>query len=791
MLQIILIACLAGFASVASECANACNGHGRCTSYDMCICNRNWQAADCSERVCMFGLAHVDTPKGDLDTSGTVSDANILLIDNSPVYPYGTTEQFPQMQDSDLNQLENSAHYYMECSNKGKCDRSTGECECFEGYDGVSCQRASCPGYPSSCSGHGVCKTIKQLATTDYGNVYELWDKDTTMGCECDKGYTGPDCSLRSCKYGVDPLYLDDVSTVKYSIFDFATLTTSTVRTAIPSDGTAMFTNGEAVADTGYWTIRYFDNSGEDWVTDPIAGDASCETVMSALYGLPNDVISPSSLSCTKTSIDNKKEGTFSFAGSSDGSAGTFDVDHPYGSSHPYRIIYQMALWEAKTPNNQGEISSFTATTAFMGSNDTQNTQTISGYIYRMKFHGNPGKIQSPEIELYLDGKRPSLVSPGGKVITKVWTDGQQGEYNDHFADHCDGVTARIGHAKRKVQPGNTVDIEDTSTSFLTGMTTAEKNLLKKCLGSGDFDTSNNIDVYNWDKGSKLYPHVIKLVRSVTTYTDGGYFAVLWYDTRETLDDSGASDGTFKLLNPFRTPDNFVTDNYDIYTTKGTLALTSDQSEATFGFASKYVYMTNITYDLQGFNKTSQFDGDISCEVGNNNAAKLGFIHHCLNKTDMFTLINWEMPEHNPRYINMYTAERLYTGQYQHSVSDRFSTVADIVNTGPVTVAGGRGETGTDTVGSEKVLHYQTHFINTDLATNWAASVGNFEGANVDNTYGKPMFHVYKFFPSVESTYEYVAPCSNRGICNTDSGVCECFAGYTSDSCATQASLAV
>ena len=48
---------------VDAECANACNGHGRCTSYDMCICHRNWQANDCSERVCMHGLAHVDTPK--------------------------------------------------------------------------------------------------------------------------------------------------------------------------------------------------------------------------------------------------------------------------------------------------------------------------------------------------------------------------------------------------------------------------------------------------------------------------------------------------------------------------------------------------------------------------------------------------------------------------------------------------------------------------------------------------------------------------------------------------------
>lgn len=54
---------LSWMAVVKSECANACNGHGKCTSYDMCICNRNWQSNDCSERVCQFGLAHVDTPK--------------------------------------------------------------------------------------------------------------------------------------------------------------------------------------------------------------------------------------------------------------------------------------------------------------------------------------------------------------------------------------------------------------------------------------------------------------------------------------------------------------------------------------------------------------------------------------------------------------------------------------------------------------------------------------------------------------------------------------------------------
>jgi hypothetical protein len=65
MLPVVFLALglLAQVQQASAECANACNGHGKCTSYDMCICNRNWQAADCSERVCMFGLAHVDTPK--------------------------------------------------------------------------------------------------------------------------------------------------------------------------------------------------------------------------------------------------------------------------------------------------------------------------------------------------------------------------------------------------------------------------------------------------------------------------------------------------------------------------------------------------------------------------------------------------------------------------------------------------------------------------------------------------------------------------------------------------------
>ncbi len=678
-----------------------------------------------------------------MDASGGVTNANKVVIENSFVYPYGTTEQFPQMQDSDLHTLSDTAHYYMECSNKGKCDRSTGECQCFDGYDGVACQRASCPGYPNSCSGHGVCKTIKQLAESDNANVYQLWDKDTTMGCECDKGYFGPDCSQRECKYGVDPLYLDDAATVKYSIFDFATLTTGTASAA-----SVAFHDGQKDSRPGYWAIRFFDIHGEDWVTQPIFAGASCAEVVEALESLPNNVIPSGSIDCTKGTYDNGKVQNL-----------LRNTDAQWGAA--YKIFYRLSVWEAQTNVNYGELSPATPMQNYTSSNDT-TAVTVTGYIYRLKFYGNPGKIPQPEIEVYLDGKRPTLQSAnGGKVVTKVWTDGQQGENVDYFADHCDGVTTTIGASG---------SYELNRQTFLSGFTIAEKNLLKRCLGTSDFEDSNNQDVYNWDKGNKYYPHIIKLVRTVTTYTDGGYYAVVWYDLAVQWDNTG-NEGTFKLLNPFYPPDSFATDNYDIYTTNGVLALTSLQSEATFSFGSKYIYTVNTTYDMYRNSSvvTNHFyDGDISCEFGNNNANKGDYIYYCLNKTDIFTFLNWEYPELNPPHINLYTAERLWTGPYEYSAHQRFINPKQQWNT---------------------EMHFMTHVITADLATNWGVSVGN---RNPDRgTVGNPHFHIYKFFPAAKSSYEYVAECSNRGICDRDSGVCKCFPGYTSDSCNEQSSLSL
>jgi len=568
----------------------------------------------------------------------------------------------------------------------------------------------------------------------------------------------------------VDPLYLDDSATIKYSTFDFAITTTSSL---------ADFHDGTVLKGTGYWAIRFFDIYGEDWLTQPIAAGATCEEVVEALTALPNNAIPSGETWCTR-----------------DYGAGSmlsaFNVnDSQYSLPGHRRVIkYPLAFWEANIQ------SSYTPIKADAQLSVNQAQGSVYGFVYRIKFLGNPGKLRQPEIEIYLDGKRPSL-SSNGTVITKVWTDGQQGESKDYFADHCDGVTIQLGY-------------ESTNSHYyLGGITETEKMKLKTCLADADFDKGNNKEVYNWDYGNKNYPHLIKLIKTVTTFSDGGYYAALYFDTNLQLDVSGSS-GTFVLLNPFVSPDDVFstsndylsTDEFEVYTTKATLALTSNMSETAFGFASQVIFPTNVTYDQSfGSTLTVDYDGDIACELGNNNLNKLNYVKYCLNKSDNFLLLNFEFPQYNPPHLNIYTAERIYTRAYTKSVWEQnFLRFGQNLHSGTTYGYGWRytqsfadyygisnyerGERNYNASYSHfagsKDLHYQTHVIISDLSTNWAQVTSE-----------RPMFHVYKFFPSSSSTYEYVAPCSNRGICNEQDGICECFKGYSNDDCSQQNSLHV
>lgn len=263
---------------VSSECPNGCSGAGSCTSRDMCSCYKNYQGNDCSLRTCPFSYAYVDTPKGDLDMNGAVDNTETLV--GSQVYPVGTREQ-----GFGTNQA-NEAHFYMECANRGVCDRAAGTCMCFDGYEGSSCQRTSCP---NDCSGRGTCESISELATNAGGTLfhtstyggdttYGLWDKKMSYGCKCDPWYYGSDCSLRRCKVGVDPMY-EAVGTPSYESMEFR------------------FAYSAAVISPSWFQIRFFDYWGEAYLTTRISADSTASATVAtntaaALTALPNGVIS-------------------------------------------------------------------------------------------------------------------------------------------------------------------------------------------------------------------------------------------------------------------------------------------------------------------------------------------------------------------------------------------------------------------------------------------------------------------------------------------------------------------
>lgn len=251
-------------ASAQAGCDNACSGHGVCEC-GFCICYDNWgmglshDTGDCSDRICPFEFAWVDTP--------------------------------------DVDGLH---HKYAECAGKGICNRGTGECECFPGYEGKGCQRTSCP---NDCSGHGTCEYIQDLSfgstPFDYDGVsafvsdsktfsYHNWDAQKTRGCVCDPEYGDVDCSKRLCVYGTDTqdhrenMLVGQKYHIQSIMFDFDPET--------PPEGNTFALTFKSKINETFTTIPIVLNSAVS-VVDEVIYEVLAAEIRDALVNLPNRVI--------------------------------------------------------------------------------------------------------------------------------------------------------------------------------------------------------------------------------------------------------------------------------------------------------------------------------------------------------------------------------------------------------------------------------------------------------------------------------------------------------------------
>jgi hypothetical protein len=222
--------------SAYAACPNACSGNGRCSNYQAVFSasptqaieipkssNANFDSTIVSEVGWNSNIAKKDsctcfTHKGHNGESVyqyTGADCSLHTCPYAPAFAGEPLSSSNVITDSTSSSTGTVYHTQeIECSGKGKCDRSTGQCMCLDGYEGDACQRTSCP---NDCSGAGRCMTLMQYAedvldqiVKYYGiymsaAVYDTpWDKEQSMGCWCDSGRSGPDCSIIDCPSGND-----------------------------------------------------------------------------------------------------------------------------------------------------------------------------------------------------------------------------------------------------------------------------------------------------------------------------------------------------------------------------------------------------------------------------------------------------------------------------------------------------------------------------------------------------------------------------------------------------------
>ena len=263
--QISLIVLVASVATTAyAKCPNECSGKGVCGENDLCKCYAGYTGLDCSGRLCLFGKAWGDAPFAD-----------------------------------------GYAHDYVECSGQGECDRKSGECKCNDGFTGDGCRYSACP---NDCNGHGTCEFITELAAgtataaagrthiqysefVDQDRTLDGWDSKKARGCKCDPYYSGPDCSVRMCPKGNDPLTKTTALSAQSRNYYADIKDLGVAELEKPEIQSVFVTPPERhdnkyTAIGGHFTLTYTDMYGQSWTTRPIRVKTRVQTQATISSGI-------------------------------------------------------------------------------------------------------------------------------------------------------------------------------------------------------------------------------------------------------------------------------------------------------------------------------------------------------------------------------------------------------------------------------------------------------------------------------------------------------------------------